>query len=82
MPALMTPKNAVTASNMTNDPNAQRPDLTARGDAQSKGFRPGSNFCRGDDDFVQQAMRPVGEWRAGPPVDADGSAVKRGKIPT
>jgi hypothetical protein len=57
MPALMTPKNAVTASNMTTDPNAQRPDLTARGPAQSKGFRWGSSFCRVNDDFVQQAMR-------------------------
>jgi cytochrome c2 len=43
-----------------NDPNAQRPDLTARGPAQSKGFRWGSNFCRGNDDFVQQAMRLAG----------------------
>jgi hypothetical protein len=27
MPALMTPKNAVTASNMADDPKAQRPDF-------------------------------------------------------
>jgi hypothetical protein len=82
MPALMTPKNAVTASNMTTDPNAQRPDLTARGHAQSKGFRWGSNFCRGNDDFVQQAVRLAGELRTSTQVDADGSAVKRGKILT
>jgi hypothetical protein len=56
MPALMTPKNAVTASNMITDPNAQRADLTARGDAQSKRFRSRSNFCRGNDDFVQHRV--------------------------
>src|SRR6267142_5178032 len=38
MPTLIMPKIAVTASNMANDPNAQRSDLTACASAQSKGF--------------------------------------------
>jgi hypothetical protein len=38
MPTLIMPKIAVTASNMANDPNAQRSDLTACARAQSKGF--------------------------------------------
>ena len=42
----MTPNNAVTASNMTTDPDAQRRDLTARGDAQSKRFRRARIFAR------------------------------------
>src|ERR1700677_4171553 len=45
MPTLMTPKNAVSASNMATDPVAPQPDLTARGVTQSKGFRWGSNFA-------------------------------------
>jgi hypothetical protein len=45
MPALMTQKNAVTASNMaTILKKAQRSDQRARGDAQSKGFRAIPNF--------------------------------------
>jgi hypothetical protein len=56
MPTLMTPKNAVSASNMATDPGAQLPDLTARGVAQSKGFRWGSNFCKPNDDFRQHLV--------------------------
>ena len=46
------------------DPSAQRRDLTARGDAQSKRFRWGLNFCRGNDDFLQHLvsnLRQFGE---------------------
>jgi hypothetical protein len=52
----MTPNNAVSASNMPTDPDAQRLDLTARGDAQSKGFRCEANFCQGNDDFLQHPV--------------------------
>jgi cytochrome c2 len=65
-----------------NDPNAQRPDLTARGPAQSKGFRWGSNFCRGNDDFVQQAMPWRDELRTSTQVGASGPSGKSGKILT
>jgi hypothetical protein len=46
MPALMTQKNEVIASNISNDPIAQRPDLTALSNTQSKGFRRKPNFER------------------------------------
>jgi hypothetical protein len=45
MPALMMPKNAVTASNMASILKAQRLDLTACSDAQSKEFRAAPNFA-------------------------------------
>jgi hypothetical protein len=44
MPALITKKNPVIASNIATIPMAQRSDLTARGDTQSKGFRGRPNF--------------------------------------
>lgn len=47
MPALMMPKNAVTASNMATILKAQRMDLTACGDTQSKQFLSILNFANG-----------------------------------
>jgi hypothetical protein len=46
MPALMTPKIAVNASNMAMNPATQQPDLKAYGGTQSKGFRSKPNFGR------------------------------------
>jgi hypothetical protein len=47
MPALMAPKNAVTASNMANGPMSQPSKLTARNDTQSKEFLSTLNFQSG-----------------------------------
>jgi hypothetical protein len=44
MPALMTQKNAVIASNIATIPMAQPSDLTARVDTQSKEFRRNPKF--------------------------------------
>jgi hypothetical protein len=54
MPALMMPKNAVTASNMASILKAQRLDLTACSDAQSKGISCGVEFCKPVDVLLQQ----------------------------